>query len=64
MKYLRMFICSVLLLAAMQVMAAEKTRPNILVVLTDDVGWGDFACYNPQSKLATPNVDRLAREGM
>lgn len=39
-------------------------RPNFLVILTDDIGWGDFACYNPASKLVTPHVDRLAREGM
>lgn len=40
------------------------SRPNILVILTDDVGWGDFQCYNPQGKIPSPNVDRLAREGM
>lgn len=39
-------------------------RPNFLVILTDDVGWGDFQCYSPQSKIVAPNVDRLAREGM
>jgi arylsulfatase A-like enzyme len=39
-------------------------RPNLLVILTDDVGWGDFQCYNPQGKIPSPNVDRLAREGM
>ncbi len=44
--------------------AEAPPRPNILVVLTDDVGWGDFSCYNPESKLVTPHVDRLAREGM
>ncbi len=39
-------------------------RPNVLVILTDDIGWGDFPCYNPQSKIPAPNVDRLARDGM
>jgi arylsulfatase A len=39
-------------------------RPNILVILTDDIGWGDYGCYNPNSKVPTPNIDRLAREGM
>jgi len=39
-------------------------RPNILVILTDDIGWGDFRCYNPQSKIPSPNLDRLAKEGM
>jgi arylsulfatase A-like enzyme len=44
--------------------AAQPARPNFLVILTDDVGWGDYACYNPQSKISAPHVDRLAREGM
>lgn len=41
-----------------------KGRPNILFIMADDVGWGDFQCYNPQGKIPTPNIDRLAREGM
>lgn len=40
------------------------SRPNFLVILTDDVGWGDYPAYNPASKIPAPNVDRLAREGM
>lgn len=43
---------------------AEAPRPNILLILTDDIGWGDMHYYNPKSKIPTPNVDRLAREGM
>ena len=39
-------------------------RPNILLILADDLGHGDVRCYNDQSKVATPNLDRLAREGM
>jgi arylsulfatase A-like enzyme len=42
---------------------AEKT-PNILVILADDLGMGDVACYNPDSKIPTPHLDRLAKEGM
>lgn len=44
--------------------AAEFSRPNILLILADDLGYGDVRCYNDQSKVATPNLDRLAREGM
>jgi arylsulfatase A-like enzyme len=44
--------------------APEPAKPNFLVILTDDVGWGDYACYNHKSKIPAPNVDRLAREGM
>ena len=39
--------------------------PNIVIVLADDLGYGDVHCYDPKfSKIPTPNVDRLAREGM
>ena len=43
-------------------LAAEK--PNILLILADDLGYGDVRCYNNRSKVATPNIDRLARDGM
>lgn len=39
-------------------------RPNVLILLADDVGWGDPGCYNPESKIPTPNIDKLAAEGM
>jgi arylsulfatase A-like enzyme len=39
-------------------------KPNILLILADDLGYGDVRCYNDQSKVATPHIDRLAREGM
>ena len=42
---------------------AEKS-PNILLILVDDMGYGDAGCYNPKSKIRTPHIDRLAREGM
>lgn len=43
--------------------ARSESRPNFVVVLCDDLGYGDVACFgNPVIK--TPNVDRLAEEGM
>ena len=42
----------------------SNTRPNIVYILADDMGYGDVGCYNPQSKIPTPYMDRLAREGM
>ncbi|MBL9138132.1 MAG: arylsulfatase [Verrucomicrobiales bacterium] len=38
--------------------------PHILVMLVDDMGYGDPGCYNPASKISTPNIDRLAAEGL
>jgi arylsulfatase A-like enzyme len=38
--------------------------PNIVYILADDLGYGDVGIYNPESKIATPNIDQLAREGM
>ena len=39
------------------------TRPNILLIYTDDVGYGDVGCYEG-ARVSTPNIDRLAREGL
>lgn len=39
-------------------------RPNIVVILADDLGYGDPSCYNPDSKVPTPALDQLAAEGM
>ncbi len=38
--------------------------PNIIVILADDQGFGDVGALNPESKIATPNIDRLASQGM
>ena len=44
---------------------AAGTPPNILYILSDDLGYGDVACLNPErGRIATPHIDRLAREGM
>src|SRR5262249_17747087 len=39
-------------------------RPNIVVILADDLGYGDLGCYNHASKIPTPHLDRLAAEGV
>lgn len=44
--------------------ATAAPRPNIVVVLTDDLGYGDVQAYNPRSKIPTPHFDQLAREGV
>lgn len=55
----------VLCLAARGAEAADRSaeRPNIIFILADDLGYGDLSCYG-QAKFTTPNLDRLAAEGM
>ena len=42
----------------------EAARPNVIFILTDDLGYGDVGCYNSESKVPTPHLDRFAGEGM
>lgn len=44
--------------------ASAPAAPNIVLILADDLGIGDLSSYNPQSKIPTPHLDRLAAEGM
>ena len=59
------FACFLLIsvFASVQGFAADK--PNILIVYADDLGYGDVQCYNPKrGKIPTPNIDKLASQGM
>src|SRR3954469_18197646 len=40
---------------------ADSTPPNIIVILADDLGYGDLSCYG--SSVSTPNIDQMAAEG-
>lgn len=44
--------------------STSATAPNIVVILVDDMGYGDPQCYNNESKIATPHIDSLASAGM
>ena len=52
------------LLASDSDLDEAPVRPNILLILADDLGYGDVSCYNSASKVQTPNIDQLASEGM
>lgn len=46
------------------VQAAAGDHPNIVLIMVDDMGYGDAGCYNADSKIPTPHIDSLARDGM
>ena len=59
-----MRLLSVLLLP-LALLAADARKPNILVILADDLGYGDVHAYNPErGKIPTPHLDKLITEGM
>src|SRR3954469_10051257 len=58
-----LFLVIVLAASLAGASAAVLARPNIVFILADDVGYGDVGCYGA-NKVKTPNIDRLAREGL
>ncbi|MCE2849270.1 MAG: sulfatase-like hydrolase/transferase, partial [Chitinophagaceae bacterium] len=43
--------------------SAQQSKPNIIYIYADDLGYGELGCYG-QTKIKTPNLDRMAKEGM
>ena len=58
------FLLFVVLLMAASSHAQKNSKPNIIIIYTDDLGYGDPSCYNPDSRLHTPNIDQLAASGI
>ena len=46
-----------------EALATAADKPNIILIIADDLSWGDLGCYG-QKEILTPNIDRLAKEGM
>ena len=62
----KMLLCTGLISAAFAANAgaAEKnTKPNIIFILCDDMGYGDLGCYG-QKYIQTPNLDRMAQDSI
>ncbi|MHC4996246.1 MAG: sulfatase-like hydrolase/transferase, partial [Planctomycetota bacterium] len=52
------------LLASVCVPGAAQDLPNIVIIYADDLGYGDLSSYNPDCAYQTPNLDRMAAEGV
>lgn len=49
---------------ATKIAKAQQAFPNIILILADDLGWGDLSCNNPASAIPMPNANRLAAQGV
>jgi len=57
--------CAILLAGTFAIRAQSPAKPNIIIIMSDDVGYGDVGCYGAQTNaVATPNIDRMASEGL
>lgn len=61
---IRFLVAALLTLSFSSLVAADSKRPNVLILYADDLGFGDLGCYSSKSKIPTPHLDQLAREGM
>ena len=57
------FKLTIFALVCVSPLTAAETKPNVIYILADDLGYGDLSCYG-QKKFQTPNIDRLAKEGL
>jgi arylsulfatase A-like enzyme len=63
MKHILTLITALLLLPLTVLQAADATKPNVLFIIADDLGWGDLRCYGNQV-VDTPTLDELAKTGV
>ena len=59
----RQFLASTLATGTAAYAQSSPSKPNIIFIMADDLGYGDLSCYG-QKTIQTPNIDRLATEGM
>ena len=63
-KVLTVFLMSIVCAADVAAQEVQTGKPNVIFIMADDMGYGDPHCYNRESKIPTPNMDRLAAKGM
>jgi len=61
--FVALLIAGVIGISSVAVHAQEQDRPNILIILTDDQGWGDLSSYGAKD-MKTPHIDSLVHAGM
>ncbi len=57
-------LLAALLLSNSSATADKPPRPNVILMMADDLGWGDVQCFNAESPIKTPNLDAMAAGGM
>ena len=57
-------VAGALVPALVDAQEGDAATPNVVLILADDLGWGDVGAMHPKSAIATPHIDRLADEGM
>ncbi len=63
-KILTLTIITLLTISFISCENKETAKPNIVFILADDLGYGDISCFNENSKIKTPFIDKLASEGV
>jgi arylsulfatase A len=63
-RFLALTALGFVLAACSALAPRERRRPNVVVILADDLGYGDVHAYDPASRIPTPNLDRLATQGL
>jgi len=63
-KFIKIILSMAFVLALLPKLNAQPEKPNIVIVLTDDLGYGDVSFLNPESKVKTSHMDALAKAGV
>lgn len=64
MTFLSKILTASLLLTTIAGYSQHTRKPNIVIIYTDDQGYGDVSALNPEARFQTPNIDRIAHEGI
>lgn len=57
-------LCCFAFATGLAAQAQDAGKPNIIIILADDLGYGDCGAYNAESRIKTPHIDQLAKEGL